>query len=113
MTPGQNCEYGVDPGLDGTLTALSSWRRRCVIYHLYTADGDVASVGDLAATLAEADPGATDSQQHRTVLYHRILPHLHDAGVVEFDRRSDDVRFRGDGIPGNLLECIKSVDHTD
>jgi hypothetical protein len=113
MTPGHGCDCGLDPTLDDVLRALSTWRRRCVLYQLARADDGVASVERLATTLAEAGPGADDPQQLRAILYHQVLPQLAAAGVVEFDTRSDDVRFRPDGLPENLLQCVKATERPD
>jgi hypothetical protein len=84
-----------DGRLDWIFDLLASRRRRIVIAELRTSADGVASLEELAEHLLAADPDADDRVRTVVALQHRTLPRLHDAGVVDFDRRTDTVRYRG------------------
>lgn len=96
---------------DRIFTALSSLRRRYVLYYLERKEP--AAIVDVARHVAawetDTPPPAVDedSQAVQEVvisLYHEHFPKLADLHLVEYDRRSGDVRFRD--CPELLLEVI-------
>lgn len=113
MTQGQDCEDCVEPALDEPLSALATWRGRCVVYYLEKTDEGIASFDHLAGVVLDHEEEATESERVDSILHHRTLPHLQDAGIVEYDRRSGAVRYRADAIPDALLECIREVEQGD
>jgi len=77
------------------LTAVADPQRRELLRYLRDTDGDVISVGELAAAVAESDdPDERDRLQ--VALQHAHLPKLADTGVLAFDPRSSTVRYAGD-----------------
>lgn len=99
----------VDPTLDETLDALASWRRRFVLYHLVSGDG-VTSVEDLSEAIVAHETADTDSTAVATLLHHRTLPKLEQAGIVEFDERSGAVRLVQEALPTDVFETIRAYE---
>lgn len=96
---------------DRIFTALSNRRRRYVLYYLEHAEP--ATISEIArhvvAWETDTPPAAIDDEsdpvRHVLVaLYHDHLPRLDDLGLIEYDHRSGDVRFRD--CPEALLEVI-------
>lgn len=85
--------------LDTVFEVLSDRRQRYVLYALYRTEGGVMTVDELARRVSRTeDDGRTlVGEQHieRIVddLRERHLPKLVDAGVVEYDDRSETVRY--------------------
>lgn len=90
-----------EPSLDTVFDLLANRRRRYVLYCL--ADGDeetVLKVEEIAAQIAswEREWNATaseDAAARRTVridLHHNHLPRLDDAGLIEYDARTETIR---------------------
>lgn len=95
--------------LDRAFSALSNRRRRAAVAFLLATDDGVATVDDLAAIAADAmaatdtagttTPADAESSERRrrvaVTLRHAHLPALDRAGVVDYDARSETVRYRG------------------
>ncbi|WP_158055397.1 DUF7344 domain-containing protein [Halorussus halophilus] len=73
---------------------LADARRRQVLHHLYTSEDETATVEDLADSLVTLDCCSSDSDHVSLRLHHVTLPKLDDAGLVEYDPRSNCVRYR-------------------
>ena len=86
------------PSLDQIFDLLSDRRRRYVLYCLYGSQDGVATVDDVAEyvlTLEGSTVTAETRQRLMTTLGHIHLPRLEDAGIVEYDTRSNTVRYWG------------------
>lgn len=85
------------PSLDLIFALLANQRRRYALYYLFTQSNGVAAADAIASavcTLEERVTGQTVSQaQVRTALQHVHFPKLEEAGVVEYDPRSETVRY--------------------
>jgi hypothetical protein len=93
-----------DRALNRAFDLLASQRRRYVLAELQsTADG-VASVERLADSLLAHESDSDDRDQVLVALYHQTLPRLDDSNVVDFDRRTDTVRYHGHKVVDELLE---------
>ena len=78
--------------LDSLFEVLASSQRRRLLAHLVETDDDVATLPELAELLADGD----DDRERATIrLHHTHLPKLEDEGIVEYDARSETVRYRG------------------
>lgn len=97
-------------GIDDVFGALASVRRREVVYELTQRPEGIATVEELVDPLVSREADLLDERpaNHRervtAALYHNHLPHLDELGIVEFDRRSGAVRFRGDGAIEEWIE---------
>lgn len=88
------------PDLDTIFGLLSDRRRRYTLYALYRVGGNAMTIDRLATRVneLEANAGIDDGRPEgieRTTeeLRRHHLPKLDDAGIVEYDRRSDTVRY--------------------
>ncbi|QLH81668.1 DUF7344 domain-containing protein [Halosimplex pelagicum] len=89
------------------LTAAADPQRRELLRHLRETDGEVISVPELTAAVANGDD-ADEREQLRVALQHVHLPKLADAGVLTFDARSSTVRDTGDERVAALLEFVET-----
>lgn len=100
------------------LDALSTRHRRRVVRHLAATPDGVASLDELVEHVGAGDgaDGAGDDgddrQRRQVRLHHVALPRLADAGILEYDARSDTVRYTGDedaeavlGLLDRMGEC--------
>lgn len=85
--------------VDGLLHALADRRRRDLVYHLDAVE--VTDVETLASKVAAVREGTEIDEVPQDVreqvhvnLLHNHLPKLEDAGVIEFDSRSETIRCR-------------------
>lgn len=83
--------------VDQLLSALSSRPNRYVLSYLRESPDDVASVGELADHVVDRQDGADPGRRERVAvrLHHSGLPKLAAAGVVDYDPRTNTVRYRG------------------
>ncbi|WP_157972578.1 hypothetical protein [Saliphagus sp. LR7] len=87
---------------DRTLEILANRHCRMTLLHFQTATENVISIQDLATAITTAD----EIEQTRVHLQHSTLPRLEDAGLVEYDSRSDTVRYHGDQGVEELLDAV-------
>ena len=81
------------PTLEDALGALADDRRRRVIRYLLERDGaDAVGLGELAEAVADG----TDVEAVRRSLHHAHIPHLDEAGIVDYDAHEEHVRLAGD-----------------
>jgi hypothetical protein len=92
--------------LDARLDALSGTRRRLVVHYFVTTGRDAAPVEDVVSHLVEREGTAGDRERTLVGLHHVTLPKLEEAGVVEYDARTETVRYRGDPL---VEECLRLV----
>jgi DNA-binding transcriptional ArsR family regulator len=93
--------------IDRLLDALSHRRRRHALYELRGADGAVA-----VADLADAVAADLDAARDRVAasLHHHHVPKLSDAGLVDYDDRSGDVRYAGGDLVSSWLDLLAAVE---
>lgn len=84
--------------IDRSLRALSDKDRRYLLYYL--DEHEVANSEELArhivAKESDRSPSTVPDEEYepiQTQLQHKHLPKLADFGLVEYDERSEDVRF--------------------
>nr|WP_266081250.1 hypothetical protein [Haladaptatus caseinilyticus] len=73
-------------------------------------DTDVADLNELVTYLSEESDEATTAEQVRLSLIHTHIPKLADHGVIEYDRRNEDVRYRNGMLLEDFLEVIPISD---
>ena len=95
------------PEIDLLFEVLADRQRRLVLGHLEATDDSVAAYADLVDhVVGETQTEATDDARERVAadLHHRHLPKLADAGLIDYDQRSETVRYWGDETLPPLLE---------
>lgn len=90
------------PSLDQVFELLSNSRRRYALYYLTDQSDGVATLETLTEHVVALEQrlgtvnGTHTTDRHtsvRTALTHTHLPKLEDAGVLDYDRRSETVRY--------------------
>ena len=87
---------------------LSSHYRRQLLSYLQTKDADVVDLDELVTHIYKESEKATTTEQVRISLIHTHIPKLAEYGVIEYDRRNQDVRYRDVIKIENFLEVILS-----
>jgi len=105
---------GQELSLDACLELLANRQRRRILEVFDDGDLDHASIDELIAEIIEAEIGATGERPgHDTVastLFHVHLPKFAEAGVLEYDSRNLEVRYRGDPKIEELFETIQQYE---
>lgn len=88
------------PMVDDVFELLADWRRRAVVLHFTHGEEATATVDTLATAVAECGMGrdeisVTSVSAVRTDLVEIHLPRLDQKGVLDFDGRSESVRYWG------------------
>ncbi|MFC4451907.1 DUF7344 domain-containing protein [Halorussus aquaticus] len=95
-----------DCTLNEALDLLRDQQRRYVLKKLRATDEGVAVIDELVEYLLTHDPDADDRDQVALMIHHKTLPRLADAGVIDFDARSDTVRYHGSEVVDDLLAVV-------
>jgi DNA-binding transcriptional ArsR family regulator len=100
--------------LDAMLEILANRRRRHLIEHLHEApDNNVSfeqAVRHVVERVSVQDGEQPNRNEVEVSLQHKHLPRLADAGVLEYDLRSQTIRYRPDERLEELLERIQAFD---
>ncbi|MFC7081107.1 DUF7344 domain-containing protein [Halorussus caseinilyticus] len=96
--------------LDQLFEVLADGYRRRVLAYLDDTDDGIAAFSELVEHVADDSDGeSTDDHERIAVnLHHNHLPKLEDANVVEYDPRSEVVRYRGDPFVADWVELAQS-----
>jgi hypothetical protein len=105
---------GEHPGIERLYTALSNRHRRQVVAYIHSADREAFQIDELVAAMGDREaepPESADEHRHRTrlSLHHRHLPKLADIGLIDYDHRTGDIRYRG-GADSEITELLDLVD---
>lgn len=88
--------------LDESLTLLANSQCRAILEYFHNSSENVASVEDLADEISDN----REAEQTVIRLHHSTLPKLADAGIIEYDTRSQTVRYRSDSELESLQNHI-------
>lgn len=101
----QSAEQEASPAaslsVDATFYILSNRRRRYVCRHLLQTDDGISGFDALVDQVVEweVEAGRDVDEDHRkrvhSDLYHAHVPQLADAGLLDYDERSDTIRYWG------------------
>ncbi|MFC4451876.1 DUF7344 domain-containing protein [Halorussus aquaticus] len=78
---------------DELLPILANHHCRTILSYFQDSADDVALVQDLTDEISKQAHGGIE--QNILKLQHSALPRLTDAGVIDYDRRSETVQYRG------------------
>lgn len=97
--------------LDRIFRSLAHPRRRCVLYYMREEqqadlDGVAAVVAAWEEDVETDDVSAETREQIRLELCHVHLPKLKDYGLVEYDHRSETVRYN---CPPDALDEVVDI----
>ena len=100
--------------IDAILELLSERERRKLLGYLIESEGDTATVEELLDRLVEDEADRTGEIPNRarfkTSLYHIHLPKLADAGILDYDSRSREVRYYGNRKLEEWIERIAEAE---
>lgn len=100
------------PSIDETLELLADRERRRVLEHLVEKSTDSASIAELREQLGDGptgEPGCGSGlDRFELSLHHIHLPMMDAAGIVEYDARSKDLRYRPDDRLETWLERVRA-----
>jgi hypothetical protein len=85
---------------------LSSQYRRQILWYLTRTDSGFVELDELVGHILEEIDEATTTNRVRLLLIHTHIPKLADHGVIEYDRRNKDIRYRDGTILEDLLEVV-------
>jgi DNA-binding transcriptional ArsR family regulator len=97
---------GDEDELDTAFELLADRRRRAVVEVLRAAPRGVVEFSELVDAVAVDGDG--DPEALASTLYHRHLPKLDDAGVVEFDREEGVVSYDPHPLVERCLDVAQS-----
>jgi hypothetical protein len=103
--------HTTDITTEAALRLFADEDRRSIIAALVDHEENVVSLQDLTHQVAtEPSPGGAASVQNgsRVALKHNHLPRLDDTGVIEYDWRSDTVRYHPNERVERLLEFLRT-----
>jgi len=99
--------------LDAVLEILSNYQRRAILHHLIDAPGHLHSLDELIAHLSRVETqrnGEPPGEDYLlSVLVHIHGPKLQQAGLIDYDVRSGEVRYHPHERVERLLEQIEST----
>lgn len=90
--------------LDELLPLLADQHCRATLSYFRDSPEDVTPVLNLANEISKEDHGGTE--QIVLDLHHSVLPRLADADAVDYDARSQTIRYRGHTELETLLDSI-------
>ena len=100
--------------VDGIFDLLASNQRREILRHLSASADSTATVDELVTLLLDHETQRTGAGPGRVQIemtfHHVHLPKLTDADVVEYDARSQELRYWSDDRLEDLLEYVTEWD---
>ncbi len=102
--------------LDTVFDILSHSYRRLILSYLSQTEDDLATVADLVSFISKQESETETSMQCtqddtvRVALQHNHLPKLDDAGVIEFDTRSETIRYWSHPKVEKYLSVLDSME---
>ncbi len=97
------------PTVDQVLDTLCHSLRRAIVHYFERlASEPTASLGELVAHLEQRVPDR-DCSEISTALVHVHIPKLETRGWLEFERRTETVRYYGHDTAGRLLRQVAEV----
>lgn len=98
-----------DRSIDATLRALADEHRRVTIRYLMGTPDGTASFDELRDHVTAHSSGDDGPRDVAIRLHHVHLPLLVDADIVDYDPRSETVRYRAASLVENVLSSIEAV----
>lgn len=96
--------------LDRLCTALATDERRAVLAYFPSSDDDDVSFDDLVEWMVARDTLPHDRETVALTLHHKTLPKSADSGLVDYDDRSQGIRYRGDPLVERVVSRIARIE---
>ena len=98
-----------DVSIDAALELLADQRRRLAIQYLRGAPDGVASFEELVDYVSTECPNDT-RKRLQTHLHHVSLPRLDKSGLIDYDHRSQTIRYHANSVVDELVESIEKIE---
>jgi hypothetical protein len=92
--------------LDTACELLANAERRTVLWYFIDQKTDTAELDELVEHIHEEVDAVTSSDRARLSLTHMHIPKLAEHDVVEYDERSETMRYRDGRRVEALLEAV-------
>lgn len=97
--------------LDDTLQLLAHEHRRKIMYVMEETEEDTFSYDDISDGLIDRGfMREEEEERFETQMAHSLLPRMEESGVLEYDKRSETIRYIQDENVEDLLEFIKQFE---
>lgn len=110
MTP--EADGGVGNRIDQMLVALSNRHRRYALYYL--VDQPVTDLETLLGSVLTQESNNPPSQEDTIKLtvefQHQHLPKLEETGVIEYDERTNTLRYHHSAILTALVQVLRRIE---
>ena len=104
-----------DRPLNHVFKLLANRHRRHALSYLVGMDDDTATLGELCGYVAARHANAGTAPKHDDELaiglHHIHLPKLEAAGVIEYDARSQTIRYHGQLLLEQALVIAEQIEH--
>lgn len=96
--------------IDQRFTLLDRYERRCIIHFLQESETGHVSISEVVSHLRKQDRYQTNDRIE-IELHHDHLPRLAEIDAIDYDSRSETIRYDGDELVEALLESTPET-HT-
>lgn len=96
--------------LNDALDILADDHARYTLYGLLSEDGKVFGYDEVSEFLLEHYPDTDDLEEHKILLHHKTLPRMAEKGIVDFDPRSETIRYRGGEEIATMVTCLAEIE---
>ncbi|ADB63014.1 hypothetical protein Htur_4192 (plasmid) [Haloterrigena turkmenica DSM 5511] len=101
---------------DAILELLTHPYRRAILQYLIDASDETATIDGVTTHLVDRESRQSDDRSDRDrleiAIIHIHLPMLSEKGIVEYDVRSREIRYRRHEGLEALLGCLRALDST-
>jgi|GEM_PF-497234 len=102
--------------MDELLELVAHQHRRDLLRYVTRSTDTTAEIDEVTTHLLERHAERTSDQPDRDqlelLLHHIHLPKLTAAGIIEYDSRSNELRYRRHARLETLLDCLDAADLT-
>ena len=96
--------------IDERFDALARTDRRAVIQFFRDEPAEKVTLDELVTGIVDGSYWDTDESHARVCLQHSTLPRLADTGILDYDPRSETVKYRRQPAVEQLLDAISETD---
>ncbi|MFA9418207.1 hypothetical protein [Natrinema sp. HArc-T2] len=109
-------DFDDSPPVDVLLELVAHQHRRDLLRYLIRSTDTPTAIDEVTTHLLERYAEGTSEQPDRDqlelLLHHIHLPKLTAAGIIEYDSRSNELRYRRHDRLETLLDCLDAADLT-
>jgi hypothetical protein len=99
--------------IDQRFALLDRYVRRSIVHFLRESEENQVPISELVSHLQRQDPTTDEDEKIAINLQHNHLPKLASIDALEYDARSETVRYHGDDLVEALLESTPEKHRTE